>query len=101
MGAPVPIVLYDILAQKHTETIYANKPNPMGNKLMDGREKFLMLEIQDQRQLLLELLKLTIIGNTMADFTLIGKDITALNEFTLINQSITGIYENEIDLLTV
>ena len=106
------IVLYDILAQKHTETIYANKPNPMGNKLMDGREKFLMLEIQDQRQLLLELLKLTIIGNTMADLTLIGgaqkagvtligKDITALNEFTLINQSITGIYENEIDLLTV
>lgn len=31
----------------------------------------------------------------------IGKDITALDEILLINQSVTGLYEQRVNLLTV
>ena len=59
-----------------------------------------------------EILKLTAIGSNAADLRLIkeaGKAGVALipkkldnaKEMLLINQSITGVYENSIDLLTV
>ena len=36
-----------------------------------------------------------------AGTTKISKIISNCNEFKLINQSITGLYENEVDLLTI
>ena len=107
------VALYDILMQKHSEGIYTKKPNPMGGKLTEGRDAFIALEIKEQGQLILELLNLTMVGNTKANLTLINgapnagvmlisKNITGFKECKLIHQSITGIYEyNKMDLLKV
>ncbi len=102
--------LYDLLCKKHTMDIFKKKPNPMGEKLTKGREAFEQLSVREQGNVLLEILKLTQIGLTSADLSLIGetssamkinKNISNAKEFILINQSVTGVYENRIDLLTV
>ena len=97
---------------KHKETIYAKRPNPVGDKLISGEERFEKLEIETQIKVLLEILKLTQIGLSKADLREIGesantgvmlmsKNITKLQEIKLIHQSVTGIYEQQVDLLTV
>ena len=74
--------------------------------------EFNQLEITEQRQLLLELLNLSKIGVVKANLTLIGetssagtmkvsKNISESKEFKLIHQSITGLYEKQVDLLNV
>ncbi len=104
--------LYDILCSKHMEGIFSRKPNPMGEKLGKGKQRFEQLSCLEQGKVLLEILNLTRIGMTSADLTLIGgaaksgvmlvsKKITDAKEFILVNQSVTGVYENRIDLLTV
>lgn len=98
--------------RKHKETIYAKRPNPVGDKLLYGEDKFEKLEIETQIKILLEILKLTQIGLPEADLREIGgakstgtikvgKKISGLHEIKLIHQSVTGIYEQQVDLLTV
>ena len=104
--------LYEVLMHKHKETIYAKRPNPVGDKLTSGEEKFEKLELETQIKILLEILKLTQIGLPEADLREIGgakstgtikvgKKISGLHELKLIHQSVTGIYEQQVDLLTV
>lgn len=105
--------LYDILTEKYNKSIYSKRPNPVGIKLTDGREQFRNLElIKNQNYILLEIIKLSGASNTGADLSQIGgvkqtgvmtlgKKISEQTEFKVINQSITGLYESEIDLLTV
>lgn len=104
--------LYDILCGKHSEGIFRRKPNPMGEKLEKGKQMFEKLTCLEQGKVLLEILNLTRIGVTSANLALIGgntgtgvmrisKKITGAQEFVLVNQSVTGVYENRIDLLTV
>lgn len=106
------IELYDLLSKKHTVDIFKEKPNPMGEKLAKGRNEFMQLSVQEQGNVILEILKLTQIGLTAADLSSIGgaaksgvmlisKNISKAQECILINQSVTGVYENRIDLLTV
>ena len=85
----------------------------MGQKLENDYEKFKSLDETQQVSVLVQLLNLTgIVSAGKADLTLIGeskstgemkipKKISGSSEFKLINQSVTGIYENIIDLLTV
>lgn len=40
-------------------------------------------------------------GDTGTGVMRISKKITGAQEFVLVNQSVTGVYENRIDLLTV
>ena len=104
--------LYNLLCEKHLEGIYAKRPNPVGEKLRKRIYEFNQLEITEQRQLLLELLNLSKIGVVKANLTLIGetssagtmkvsKNISESKEFKLIHQSITGLYEKQVDLLNV
>lgn len=106
------LVLYDILVDKHNNTIYSQRPNPVGEKLVKRREEFINLNLNDQVTVLLEILKLTQIALGGANLKLIGeaektgvmlisKDITTLDEMLLINQSVTGLYEQKVNLLTV
>lgn len=106
------IELYDVLCSKHTDGIFTRKPNQMGEKLQKGREKFESLSCLEQIKVILEILNLTKIDLTEANLSLIGessnagtmkinKNISGAKEFILINQSVTGVYENRIDLLTV
>jgi CRISPR-associated endonuclease Csn1 len=104
--------LYDQLVYKHGKAIYAKRPNPIGDKLLNWRGKFISLNIKDQIKVLLQILQLSMLSNMGADLTAIGgakkigvatlnKKISDKDEFKLINQSVTGLYESEIDLLKV
>ena len=106
------IRLYDVLMDKHINTIYNTRPNPVGDLLIKRRSDFIELKITDQVIILLEILKLTQTALGSANLKLIGeaektgvmlisKDITALDEMLLINQSVTGLYEQRVNLLTV
>lgn len=106
------VELYCLLANKHAETIFSKRPNPVGEKLNEGKEKFSKLSVSDQVYVLLQILQLSSIGITQADLQmiggagiagkmLIGKDISKQNEMLLITQSATGLFEKTIDLLTV
>lgn len=104
--------LYNILLGKHADSIYANRPNAVGNTLKKGVERFNSLSLDDQLRVLNQIIQLSRIGTASADLSLIGgaaksgvlimsKTISKCGEFRLINQSPTGIHGNEIDLLTV
>lgn len=104
--------LYDILCEKHNRGIYTRRPNPVGEKLKKRKERFYKLDLGEQKKVILELLNLSKIGVVQANLTLIGetsaagtmkisKNISEFEEFKLINQSATGLYEKQVDLLTV
>lgn len=106
------IALYDILTDKHTNTIYAKRPNPVGEKLKKGRDKFITLDLSNQAKVLMQILQLTQLSNMGADLSMIGeskktgitlisKMVSEADEFVLINQSPAGLYESEIDLKTI
>lgn len=104
--------LYEVLKEKHCNTIYAKRPNPVGDKLQEYQKKFEEIDIEKQIYVLLQILKLSQLINQGADLVEIGgvktagvtqinKKISSNTEFKLIHQSVTGLYEQEIDLLTV
>ena len=106
------VELYDLLTYKHVHGIFHKRPNPMGDKLQQGREMYVNLSLIDQCNVLYQIFQLTCIANPKADLQLIGgsassgvmltsKNITDAKEFVLINQSVTGLYEEKIDLLTI
>lgn len=106
------IELYGLLKDKHQEGIYKNRPNPVGEKLAGAFEKFEELTVEEQCNVLMEILKLSAIGLQAANLTAIGesantgkmlmsKNIAGTEELILINQSVTGVFESRIDLLTV
>lgn len=105
------IELYDQLLNKHVNEIYSRRQNPVGDKLITGREKFENLPVSRQCNVLSQILLLSQPVN-QADLTEIGlsketgkskssKDINGYKEFRLILQSVTGLYEQEIDLLRI
>ncbi len=106
------ILLYNTLKEKHQRTIYKKRPNPVGDKLEEWKEAFKELSISNQIYVLLQILQLSQQTNTGADLRLIGgknatgkatvgKVISGKSEFKLVNQSAAGLYQNEIDLLTI
>lgn len=104
--------LYNELEQKHSKLIYARRPNPVGGKLTKGKSIFEKLPLDRQIYVLLQILQLSQLINQGADLrdideskgtgvTKIAKEILSNQEIKLINQSVTGLFENEIDLLTI
>lgn len=105
--------LYQELLEKHQKGIYARRPNPMGEKLKNAWSIFIELELEEQCEVLAQIIKLTSIGPAAyGDLKLIGeapkcgvmlmpKKISTAQEVVLINQSVTGLFESRIDLLTV
>ena len=100
------IKLYDILADKHVNTVYAKRLNTFGKKLLDGREKFVLLGVEEQCEVLLQLLRLSRIGTTVANLKKIGasdgsgemktsKNLKASDRPAVINQSPCGLYEKK------
>lgn len=104
--------LYDLLVEKHRGQIYSKRPNPVGNKLKDWRNRFVELSMQEQIYILSQILQLSQGNNMGANLKLIGgventgvmtlnKKITDKCEFKLINISPAGLYRDEVDLLTI
>lgn len=104
--------LYRELLTKFINGIYSKRPNPVGEMLNNKENKFIKLKKGEQCKILSEILKLTTIGVNSANLKLIGeaeragvmlipKKIDSANEFLLIHQSVTGVYEKHIDLLSI
>ena len=104
--------LFDELQRKHNETIFCRRPNPIGDKLIRGYDAFRKLDIIKQVYVLKQILQISKITNSGADLSSIGgpkrsgvatlnKRISDRDEFVLIESSVTGLYQREIDLLTV
>ncbi len=106
------IILFDMLKEKNCSGIYSKKVNNVGKLLENGREKFIERSIDEQIFILNEILKLSQVINSGADLskiggsiktgiTMINKKISDFEEVKLICDSVTGIYQQEIDLLKI
>ena len=104
--------LYDTLNKKYNSTIYKQRPSGIGNKLNELKENFYGLSIDRQIHVLIELIKYAQRSNTgidLSDFKegktvgkcRVNKKISDQKSFELINMSVTGLYENKVDLLRV
>lgn len=104
--------LYDTLLRKHKDTIYAKRPADQIKTMEEGREKFENLSIEDQCMVLTQILHLFQCKPITADLRNIGggptagkiqvnKNISKIQSVKLVNQSVTGLFQQEIDLLTV
>lgn len=105
--------LYDVLCGKLNNTIYKYRPNNQGEELMSLREKFMQLSCEEECIVLNEILWfLRCKPTTTADLRMLGKSkntgkmrvnkiISKHKSAILINQSVTGLFEQKIDLLRV
>ena len=104
--------LYDMFCEKLTNTIYRFRPANPVNKLNDKRDKFEGLVIEKQCEVLNELLHLTQCKPLTANLLELGesKDSGKMQKSTivsnaksavLVHPSITGLYEQVVDLQTV
>ena len=112
LSAEENILLYRALEDKHRNSIFSKRPNPVGEKLSKHVDDFSNLDFTKQCKTLEQILMLTIIGNAKADLReidespntgvmLMNKDITKAERVLLINQSVTGVIESVTDLKTV
>ena len=105
--------LYSVLLEKLENPLYSKKLASAGQHLRECEAKFITLPIQDQCRMLLQILVIFANSPTGADLKLIGApantglltlsknlDNAKGHRLVLIHQSITGFFEQEIDLLT-
>ena len=106
------IKLYDIIIEKNTEGIYSKRINSIGEILVKGRKIFSELSIEKQVDSLLKIMKVfssdnhgidlsDIKGSTNGGVMQINKNISDKKEIVLVNQSVTGLFESQVDLLKV
>ena len=105
--------LYDLLLDKHKNTIFNRKPKSSGSLLENGRNRFIEMDVEAQAQVLLKILDLSKLGTINVDMKILGGsseegrmrisgNITNKNSVFLINQSVTGVITGKpVDLLKV
>ncbi len=109
------IMLFDLLCDKMTKTILKVKFGSIGKKIIFGREKFVMLNTETQCKVIMEILKILHSNVMTGDLSAIdgaGKsgavttssaisEIKGVKSIKLIHQSVTGLFEQEVDLLNM
>ena len=104
------IALYDLLLEKHQTNTYVNRPAGQIKTLKISRDKYLELSLEKQCIALENVIKLFSCKPIGSDLKVIGlggrmgeikfsKNITDKKQAILYNQSVTGIFEKQIDLL--
>lgn len=104
--------LYDTFISKLKDSIYQYRPANPQNVLMEERKRFRELGVEEQCVVLGEILHLFQCKPITSDLTLldaapnagkvqIGKKITNRSSVKMIDQSVTGIFERETDLLKI
>lgn len=102
--------IYYILLNKANVSIYSKIPAMPKEIIIEGRKLFMGLSVENQALLLRELLKLfqcsketsnilMINGSANSGKPLMSKKVSNYDNVKLINQSVTGLYEKELDLL--
>lgn len=103
--------LYNLLLEKTKLNVYEERPRSIRNILEDGRTKFKQLEIESQLNVLISIISNLGMSNGVCDLSAIGGNknsgkltlsITTINpnkkKIVIIDQSITGIYEEKFKL---
>lgn len=104
--------LYDELVMKHEVSVFSMRVNPIFGVLKKGKTKFSQLSELNQCKVLVEILRTTQLGPVFGNLVDIGgskstgtlkinSKISSCNQFVLVNQSFTGLYRSEIDLLKI
>lgn len=104
--------LYDAFLNKIENTIYGVRLGAQIKTLTDNRKRFVALSDEEKCVVLSEILHMFQCNSSAANLSLIGgpgkagtvkigNTISNFEKATIINQSPTGIYEQEIDLLKV
>lgn len=102
--------VYDVLSKKLEIPVYSAILTSEMEAVKKGREKFIELSREEQCNTIKKILHIMqcrsarenlreIGGGTEAGRILINKNIDKYKQISIINQSPTGIYEEEIDLL--
>lgn len=109
------IDLFDSLVNKMCNTILKVKYSDMGKKINQKRDVFVSLDLRTQCFVLNEILKILHCNVLMGDLSKVGlakksgaltsnsvlTEIKNVKSIYLINQSVTGLFENKIDLLNM
>ncbi len=101
--------VYEEFQNKLENTIYGKRLGSQISTLDKGKERFLKLTKEDKCVVLNEILHLFQCQSAAADLSLIGgpgragilvlnNDVSKLEHISIINQSVTGFYEQVIDL---
>ncbi|MBQ3390548.1 MAG: type II CRISPR RNA-guided endonuclease Cas9 [Firmicutes bacterium] len=104
--------LYETFQEKIEKTIYGKRLSAQIKVLEGGREKFKLLTLEQKALSALQILNFFKCNSNGADLRVIGGakeagilvmngEISKCSSCILINQSSTGIFEQEIDLLTI
>ena len=107
--------LYCLIVDKLRNTLFKTKYEKIGNDLINGKEKFETLDIEQQFYVINEILKILHCNVVTGDLKLIGgsgqagvvltnsslSNIKNVKSIKLINQSVTGLFEQEIELLNL
>lgn len=104
--------IYNDLVLKFSKGIFIKRPKYIGEELSGFKVKFESLGEIQQMKALINIFELSMVRGSSSDFRIMGgvknfglmrmgKTISNCDECKLINQSVTGIYEKSIDLLTV
>lgn len=105
------VQLFSYIREKYMETLYKNQAGTVGKLICAGQDKFIDLSLEEQCYVLMQIINYCH-NVESADLRLIGgaeksgknkmnKKIAGSNELILICQSITGLFEAEINLLTI
>ncbi len=112
LGEKELIVLYDTFLNKIKNTIYNTRLSAQEKTLTDKKNNFMELSKEDKCIALSEILHMFQCQSVASNLKLIGgpasagilvlnNNITTCKNISIINQSPTGIYEQEIDLKTI
>ena len=102
--------LYEAFTNLVSSPLYCNMLSNFITTLVEGKDIFLGLSIDDKISVLTEILELFKSNRELSDLHLIGgskqsgvltigRNLTKVNSFKIINQSITGLFENEIEVM--
>ena len=112
INTEILLQLYDTFLWKIQNTIYGIRLSAQEKTLKEKRETFRILSLEEQTLVLYEILHMFQCQSVSANLKAIGgpgnagilvmnNNITNCNQISIINQSPTGVYEQEIDLLKV
>lgn len=106
------ISVYDAILDKMSLKIYVEKCFKFHRNAEDNRDIFISAEVEQKVNLVWDMLKLIKSTRETADLRLIkgakqagvytlGRNISNKNSVNLIHQSVTGVYEQKVDLLRI
>lgn len=110
IGRKINMHIYDMLLAKSGNSLYKNRPASQTTDLQEQRDVFEKLSLADQIHVIGEVLKLFKCASASANLKLLDKgnacgvikvsnNILKFKQCILINQSPTGVFEQEVDMM--